>query len=170
MELGELLRVLRYEPATGFFYWRIQTKCQGRTIYPNDLAGMHKNGQRIIIGYAGRLYRAHRLAWMYMRGTLPPPSMVVEHRDGDCQNNRWNNLFVVSRMKNMQNLNDKLRKDNRSGYRGVWQSKGGKWESYITVEKHHIHLGYYTNLSDAVTARKAAELQYFDPDRQPLGK
>ena len=170
MTLEQLLRILRYEPATGHFYWLIHTKGRGGAICPGDLAGHRSTPFRpIFIGYAGRIYRAHRLAWLYMTGTFPPSGMDVEHRDADPHNNRWGNLFVVPHIKNMQNLNDRLRKDNSSGCRGTSQRlRDGKWEAYITVEKRRISLGFYANLSDAVAARKAAELRYFDLDRQPL--
>src|SRR5882757_2524557 len=97
MTLEGLLQVLRYEPVTGRFYWRIHTKGHGGPICPGDLAGHILTPSRpILIGYAGRIYRAHRLAWLYMTGTFPLPGMEVEHHDANKHNNRWSNLFAVS--------------------------------------------------------------------------
>ena len=51
-----------------------------------------------------------------------------------------------------------------SGYTGV-TPKRGKWQAYITYKGKHYSLGYYTNLEDAVKARKQAEMDLkADPD------
>ena len=50
-----------------------------------------------------------------------------------------------------------LRKDNKSGHKGVCQKRNGKWIAYIMKKGHRYYLGSYDNKDDAVTARIKAE-------------
>lgn len=51
---------------------------------------------------------------------------------------------------------DKLSARNTSGYRGVYPYRG-KWGAEIRFKKKRYHLGTFTNIEDAVKARKRAE-------------
>lgn len=51
---------------------------------------------------------------------------------------------------------EKLMKNNTSGYRGVSRKRNG-WQAYVTYAGRRIPLGSYTNLEDAVEARRKAE-------------
>lgn len=56
----------------------------------------------------------------------------------------------------------KLYSNNTSGCKGVnWHKGTGMWQARIQFRKINYHLGYYSNINDAITARKTAELQYF---------
>lgn len=55
-----------------------------------------------------------------------------------------------------------LRKNNKSGYTGVFCSSNGKWEAYINFKKKRYWLGRYSNKEDAVKARKRAEERIYD--------
>ena len=121
----------------------------------------------IKINYAGRDYKAHRLAWWFMTGALPSPPLQVEHRNSDKVDNRWANLFAVTDTKNKQNPNDRLRKDNRSGCRGVWVRPDGRWRARITVDGQRIYLVIMLTWS-TIAARKAAEQQYFTGHSEAL--
>lgn len=60
------------------------------------------------------------------------------------------------------NINKGLRSDNTSGVTGVsYRPKDKKWESYITYNKKLYKLGLFTNLEDAIKARKKAEKELF---------
>ena len=57
----------------------------------------------------------------------------------------------------------KLGKHNKTGYLGVCWDKGSrKYRATIKIKKKYIHLGYFKLLTDAITARKAAEQRYWD--------
>lgn len=51
----------------------------------------------------------------------------------------------------------KLLKNNKSGYRGVFQVPNGKWCAQITFKGKKYHLGIYEDIMDAVKARKRGE-------------
>lgn len=55
-----------------------------------------------------------------------------------------------------------IQSNNTSGYKGVcWNKKSNKWYAQIRVNKKRIHLGSFTNIEDAIKARKEAEEKYW---------
>jgi hypothetical protein len=97
----------------------------------------------------------------------PPKSQLYHARSfrrkaryhSDKADNRWANLFFGHQC---DNPNDKLRKDNCSGCRGVGvRRRDGRWRVRITVGGRPIYLGDRVDLEQAIAARKAAEHRYF---------
>ena len=59
-------------------------------------------------------------------------------------------------------MNKQIQSNNKSGCPGViWHKRDQIWEVYISVNKRRIYLGRYEDYDDAVSARKAAEQEYF---------
>ena len=56
----------------------------------------------------------------------------------------------------------KLRKDNKSGFRGVFQKSNGRWTAYITKKGIRYYLGSFANKDDAINARVKAEERRLD--------
>lgn len=91
--------------------------------------------------------------------------MCVDHIDGNRLDNRVNNLRIVTRWQNR--LNCGTRKDNTSGHTGVsWARDKRKWVAQIQVHGKGIRLGRFSNIDDAIAARKAAEIKYFGEYRR----
>lgn len=74
-------------------------------------------------------------------------------------------------------MNDKtLSKNNKTGYTGVcFESRAKKYRAYIFVDGEQKRLGYFSNIDDAINARKKAEelykgykLSYSPTDKFPL--
>lgn len=63
--------------------------------------------------------------------------------------------------KTTQMRNQRIRKNNKSGYKGVFLEQNGTWEASITVDYKKIHLGRFKEKTDAIESRKKAEKQYF---------
>ena len=56
--------------------------------------------------------------------------------------------------KTTQCINQRVRKDNKSGYVGVGFNKSkGKWEAYISVNNTRKHIGSFPTIEEAVQAR-----------------
>jgi hypothetical protein len=69
------------------------------------------------------------------------------------------------------NLNAKTRKDNKSGYKGVFFDKRDNlWVAYITISKKRVYLGWFKDYEKAVKARKEAEDKYFTPVLERYGR
>ncbi len=48
-------------------------------------------------------------------------------------------------------------KNNKAGFRGLFQTKSGKYRATITFQRKHYFLGYFGDFDDAVQARLEAE-------------
>jgi len=79
-------------------------------------------------------------------------------------NRKCNLRFIDTREEffKLNNLNHKLRKDNKSGFTGVnFDNKRGKWVATIRKDGHNHHLGSFNNKDDAIKARLIGEDKYF---------
>lgn len=155
---------LDYDPETGIFVWKkrpaittAQKQWNGR--YAGKVAGSTevKHGY-IVIGFAGRLHKAHRLAWLYVYGSLP--SQQIDHADRDRSNNKISNLRLATDAENARNASK--RKDNSSGAKGVsWHSRRLKWQAQINVRGQRKSLGYFEDVASAKAAYDAAAVRVF---------
>jgi len=153
----QLKSLLHYDPDTGHFTWNYtRPKCSKGTI----AGGLCKDGY-VMIGINYSIYRAHRLVWLYMTGAFPPAH--IDHINGIRTDNRAVNIRLATPAQNQQNL--KLRHDNASKHAGIsWSKQHNRWYTYININGKRKFLGLYTELFDAVTARKTAE-QIYHPYR-----
>lgn len=153
-----LHEILDYDPNTGEFRWKINNKGPAKK---GTIAGCKTIcGKRYIIRIDGKLYYAHRLAWLHTYGKWP--SLYLDHKNGNGLDNRILNLRDVTHQQNMQNL--KKRKTSELAFTGVsWRKHAKKWMARINYNNKMIFLGYYDDIWDAICARKSAELVY-----QPL--
>lgn len=150
----ELKELLNYNPSTGEFTWKVNTS----TVEAGTIAGTkRKNDGKtyIIISIRGRKYRAHRLVWLYLYGSFP--KQLVDHIDGNGENNSQTNLREVSAVDNNRNM--RQRKDNSSQVTGVhWSNKDRAWVVQCKTEKvGRGYVGQFKCFIDAVAARMRAE-------------
>lgn len=90
----------------------------------------------------------------------PSDNELIDHENHNTLDNRKENLRICTQDKNM--ANQKTSKANTSGYKGVyWSKEKGKWYSKIGYKNKNIHLGYFSNIDDAIKAREEAEIKYF---------
>jgi hypothetical protein len=154
----ELKRYLTYFPDTGVFTWNIERPRIKKGQIAGGIHKRHHSGKSYCeIKINGRLYQAHRLAMLYMKGEFPKSQ--VDHIDGNGLNNRFSNLRNVTQCGNSKNR--RLYKNNKHGLSGVrWNAKFNKYIAFITVNRKRIHLGIFQAIFDAACARKAAEKNY----------
>jgi hypothetical protein len=90
----------------------------------------------------------------------PDDKIDVDHIDGNRKNNNVMNLRWATRSEN--NMNQKLRKDNHSGVKGVhWNAKLQKWRAQITMDCIPVYLGCYDDLQEAKQARLDKATEFF---------
>ena len=147
---ARLKEVLEYYPEIGIFMWR-----PGRVgCRTNVLAGSRNLHGYRDIRVDRVLYKAHRLAWLYVHGYFPEND--IDHIDKNPSNNRINNLRAVSRSCNMRNTGNP--KTNMSGCKGVWWDKSyRKWRAMVTINQNVKGLGSFSDYDEAVCHRLAAE-------------
>ena len=159
---NQLKKLLHYSPKTGIFTWKVQAGCAT----PGDRAGcIDKTGHGYRqIQVQKTLYREHRLAFLYMTGSIP---IEVDHKDHDRSNTKWDNLRQSTT--HINNKNKTLSKRNTSGFNGVnFDATRGKWLVSICVNKKYIFLGRFKHKDEAISARKTANIKHGFHDNHGL--
>lgn len=156
----EVLKLLKetfnYDPLTGLFT-RIKDSKMGKI---GMIANPAKKDYYIKIRLGKKVYTGGRLAFLFMTGKWPDG--VVDHKDLDKTNNKWVNLRDVSTTTNTRNM--PLRKSNKSGVTGVsWDDVNQKWHTSIYMDGKLLLLGRFADFDEAVSVRKAAESEHWDP-------
>lgn len=148
-----LHEVIRYDPDTGIFTWRISRPgcVAGRS------AGTIKPEGYRQIEIDGRLYRGARLAVLFMTGRWPPNGKLVDHRNGIRGDDRWKNLRVATHSQNARNR----RATTASGRVGVYPAKSGRWTATIWLDGRNRNLGTHESMTAAAAVREAAERRHF---------
>lgn len=155
LDLERVRERLSYEPITGQFRWK-KVPGRGGGIQV-EFAGYKEQHGYIVIRLFGGLYRAHRLAWWLLNGSIPD-GFEIDHIDGRRDNNALANLRLASRSQN--NCNAKTWA--ASGYKGVsWDTYTDNWQAYIKVAGRKKNLGRYDRAEDAARARDAAAIEHF---------
>ena len=150
----ELKENIHYEPNTGLF---TRLKVKSNRIKVGDIAGyINKLGYRII-RINGKSYSAHRLAFLYMDGAFPPND--TDHINHLRADNRFVNLRQVTQVENGRNKS--MQSNNKSGFTGVyWHKRASKWVAKIYLNGKDKHLGCFTDIDDAIEARKRANVEH----------
>jgi len=161
-----LKSILHYDPATGVFTWKQRTRSDFATLrganmwnakYSGKVAGWDNGRGYIKIEINSRAFRAHRLAFLYMEGSLPAND--VDHINGAKDDNRWTNLRHVTHGENMRN--QRKRANRLSDCMGVsWAKRQCQWVAYIYINSRRVHLGSFDIYDDAVNVRKRAEVTH----------
>lgn len=84
-------------------------------------------------------------------------SIQVDHVSGDGLDCRRTNLRCSSPAEN--SLNRRRHRNNRSGYKGVWLVRPGRWQAQIRTNRKLAHLGFFATREDAAHAYDAAALR-----------
>ena len=154
--------LLSYDPETGVFRWLSDRKSGAHGsithAHAGDVAGSIVHGY-VIIGIGKTLYRAHRLAWLYMTGEWP--SLDIDHIDTCRANNAFANLRLATRTMNAEN-NRRARKNSSSGLAGVYhvpRSPAKPWKAQIRSDGKQHYLGCFATCEEAHAAFVAAKRQ-----------
>jgi hypothetical protein len=141
---AELHELLCYIPETGKFIWR-NPRWPSHKL--TGCAGCN-TGRYIVIRVNGITYRAHRLAWYYVYGSMPDGQL--DHINGDKTDNRICNLRLATPAENISNRG--LQYNNSSGYKGVTRLKSGRWSANIRNDGCRNHLGTFDTAEQAHAA------------------
>lgn len=165
--LATLRNLLNYAPETGKFLWLPRgSHCigtpRGTRIFNSLWAGKEagssdSSGHLYIDVTVLGLRRAplHRLAWAFVYQDMPEQ---IDHINGIPSDNRIVNLRAATPLENHYNAG--LRKDNKSGVKGVrWSEKGQKWLARIRANSKEIHLGSFDSKLEAALAYDSAAVK-----------
>lgn len=148
--LPRLKELLRYTPDSGVFTWKVSHPRAKK----GAEAGAVDHYGYIVIRLDGVLYKAHRLAWLYVHGEWPCKNL--DHINRNKSDNRIANLRIASQSVNMHNVGARV--NSKSGVSGVvWRADRQYWTARIKIGYKNFYLGSYARKSDAIGARKEAE-------------
>lgn len=146
-----MCRLLHYEPLTGEFIWKISSgRCKAGTI-----AGTEGNHGYIQIQIKGKIYLAHRLAWLYTHGNI---ENEIDHKNRIRIDNRITNLRPATSVQNR--MNSEVRIDSATGLKGVTRCRD-KFQARITVNGQKQHLGTFDTAEEAGETYERAAKEAF---------
>ena len=174
-----LRKLLSYDPDTGLLTWKRRpiemfatdragkmwnTRFCGKPAFTADHNAGYRQG-RIF----KKAYLAHRVAYAIHHGAWP--ANQIDHINGDRSDNHISNLRDVTNAENSRNA--AIPTSNTSGHMGITRYSGaGKWRAQVCYHGKNRHIGYFTDIEDAIAARAAAEVKYgYHPNhgrQQPL--
>jgi hypothetical protein len=140
----KLKEILDYNPDTGIFTWKVS---KAKRIKVGSVAGCKNNLGYILIRIDGKIYLAHRLAWLYTNGDFP--LNCIDHINQIKDDNRICNLRDVTVSENMQNQSQVL------GY----TKNGSKYKATITLNNILYQLGSYETKEQARQAYLNAKIK-----------
>ena len=114
-----------------------------------------------IDGYGYAVTKINRKSVRFTRMQLKiSDDEVVDHINGNTNDNRRCNLRTASRRENQGNM--RMSSHNTSGYKGVgFRKDRGKFRAYISVNNKTKHLGYFFTPEEAARAYDTAARFYF---------
>jgi len=119
-----------------------------------DVAGTINEYGYSMIGIDHKIYRAHRLIWLWHKGYMP--EYGLDHRNRIRHNNWIKNLREATQQCNLRNTGNRI--DSTSGVKGVSKhKKSDKWQAHIAVDMKQCYLGNFDDFDEAVLTRLAAE-------------
>ena len=151
----EAQKYFYYNDESGKLYWKKPT---ARCVKIGDIAGCpqynykHKDKViHLIVVLHGHHYLVHRIIFALFHGDVLCLNKVIDHIDGNPENNLINNLRLVTNRENCQNRKDQ-RESGKTGY--YWFKATKKWRAEIREENSGIrhHLGYFCKEEEAQCA------------------
>jgi hypothetical protein len=130
-----LKEILDYDELIGTFKWK---KHFFSSYIGKQAGGLNAEGY-FCIKINRKTYKGHRLAWIYVNGTIEMPE--IDHINGIKSDNRIINLRQCDKALNMQNKRQ-AQTNNQTGYLGVMKN-GKRFYAEICHQKKRHYLGNF---------------------------
>lgn len=116
-----------------------------------DFEWLNKYTWNVVDGYARATVDGVSDTFMHMILITRTNGQQIDHINRNRLDNRRENLRLCTRSENQYNIG--LRKDNRSGARGVYYHiRDKRWIAKTKVQGERIHIGSFKTKEDAVIA------------------
>ena len=136
----QLDELLFYNSETGKLYYKVS---KGGRVKAGEEVGSIGGTGYLNVKIRGVKYRVHRVIWALVYKEKPPA--IIDHEDGNKQNNKLTNLRVATKSQNSHS--SKLRHNNSTGFAGLTYHKRSKsW--FTKIVKDGILYGKYFKSKD----------------------
>lgn len=142
--------VFLYEPDTGRLLWRVNKVGPGARV-GREAGSVRADGRYRTVFTAGHRWYVHRVVWQMTFGPIPP-SLCIDHINGNGLDNRLINLRMVTRSLNQRNR--RRSKVNRTGVTGV-HHHGDAFVAVCAGE----YLGRFRTVAEAAAVRNASAIR-----------
>ena len=132
----------------GNLYWAVN---KGSRAMAGSRAGTHHRDGYRHVKVDGKQILVHRIIYEMHHGPIPE-GMQIDHSNGVRDDNRIENLRVVTNAENNQNRRD------ANGFH--FNKRNGKFQAYIKLDGKQVHLGYHETPVDARAAYLRAKREY----------
>lgn len=154
--------LLHYDPETGVFTWLLRDGSDWRTRSWNTKWAGKVAGGITQFGYwripiRGEAHQAHRLAWVYVNGSIPD-GYCLDHINRDGIDNRINNLRLATPQQN--SANQRQNRNSKAPFKGITFQDGG-WAARIKIRDKSFYLGTYKTPEEAHAAYVDAAKTHF---------
>jgi hypothetical protein len=143
--------VLSYDPISGILRWKAPS-CDKSYIKVGSIAGSKTVKGYLNIMIDGERHPAHRLIWLMVTGSWP--KNLMDHKNGNKSDNRWENLREANDSQNKANCGPY--KGSLSGLKGAYyvpkRTSYKKWQSSIRKDGKLKNLGYFATPEEAHNA------------------
>lgn len=148
LSMERLASLVSYDPATGEMRWAKTISYCGKARIGALVGGPNRGAQ--YVGYAGKTYGVHQLAWFIVTGQKPERGLVIDHINGDPFDNRFANLRRCTQAENSRNA---VAKKKALPFKGVhFYKRDRKWAAGIMLNRQRKHLGYFASAYEAARA------------------
>ena len=111
----------------------------------------------MVIYVDGKVYKAHRLAFLYMTGTFPTAD--ADHKDTVKHHNWWSNLRPATRQQN--SFNRGANRNSATGLKMIcWHKRDQQYRVQTRVAGKKKVFGGYKKLEDAIDVAAQVMLTY----------
>ena len=160
----------RYEPDTGFIYWKKPTQKAGSKRKLDKPVGTYlSNGYlQIPMAFNRRRFRikAHRMAWYLYYGKVAVN--LIDHIDHNKSNNKIDNLRESNNSKNTRHSSiqkAKLKKRLEGNCIGVYKKQNSTrkkpYQVLHCIDGKMVNFGQYATMVEAAKARDAYAIEKF---------
>jgi hypothetical protein len=143
-----------FEYRDGRLFWKVSP---GYAVKAGMEAGTTAHNGYKVIAYQGRVYRAHHVVYAMFNGECDD---LIDHINGDRQDNRPENLRIATESQNQWNR--RLNANNKTGHKNVkWIQRLKKYAVTLNVKKKCVHVGVFADLELAgLVAAEARDLYH----------
>jgi hypothetical protein len=157
--LQRLIQDIGYNPISGLLYWK-RNNIKAHRRAGEHAGNFHDDYCRLTMGYKGKKIRmlAHHVIWFLMTGVWP--DHIVDHKNRNGLDNRWENLRPATLMQNRHNSS--AQHNNKTGVQGVtFRPVNQKYAVRINIDGKRVFVGHFETLEEAAQARRLKAIEHY---------